>query len=84
MEILLAFNPMDQRSAAVCQSMDMKLLPEVDDVGSGVAASGLRQGEGLMVFPDQAQQPAGQRRETAYPYPDILFKISSIGTILSG
>lgn len=64
--------------------MDMELLPEVEDVSSGVTARGLRQGEGLMVFTDQAQQPAGQRCETAYPYPDLLFKISSVGTILSG
>jgi hypothetical protein len=39
--------------------MDMELLPEVDDVSSGIEASCLRQGEGLMVFTDQAQQPAG-------------------------
>jgi hypothetical protein len=63
--------------------MDMELLPEVDDVSSGVTASGVRQGESLVVFTDQAQQPAGERRETAYPYPDLLFKISSVGTILS-
>jgi hypothetical protein len=84
MEIFVAFNATDERSTAVRQAMDMELLPEVYDVSSGVTARGLRQGEGLMVFPDQAQEAAGQRREAAYSHPDLLFKISSVGTILSG
>jgi hypothetical protein len=64
--------------------MGMELVPEVDNVSSGIIASGLRQGERVVVFTDQVQQLAGQKRETAYPHPDLLFEIPSVGTIPNG
>jgi hypothetical protein len=41
------------------QAVNMQLPPKIDDVGFGTAASRLRPRKSLMVFSDQAQQPAG-------------------------